>query len=130
VKLVTLPYVLLQVEVMGIEKNESSMGRHSAPSEGPRNLLLEKCSSSTVLADQLGTGSSQHSVDSITRQNLVSAIEQHGSGRKSLSESLLVDPNSASGNVSRRKDFHHKEENTTAAKTAKNLDGNFASLVR
>jgi hypothetical protein len=114
---------------MGIEKNESSMGRHSAPGEGPRKLL-EKCSSSTVLADQLGTGSSQHSVDSITRQNLVSAIEQHGSGRKSLSESLLVDPNSASGNVSRRKDFHHKEENTTAAKTAKNLDGNFASLVR
>ncbi|XP_034895746.1 uncharacterized protein [Populus alba] len=118
-----------QVEVMGIEKNELSMGRHSAPSEGPRHFLFEKCSSSIVLADQLGTGSSQRSVDSITRQNLVSAIEQHGSGRKSLSESLVVDPNSASGNISRRKDFHRKEENSTAAKTAKNLDGNFPSLA-
>ncbi|CAK7333093.1 unnamed protein product [Dovyalis caffra] len=107
---------------MGIEKNESSMGCRSAPSKGPGHFLFEKRSSSTELTDQLGTGSSQRSVDSITRQNLVSAIEQHGSSRKSLSESLLVDQNSATGNVSLHKDFHHEEEKITAAKTAKNLE--------
>jgi hypothetical protein len=115
---------------MGIEKNESSTGRHSAPSKGPGRLLFEKRSSSTVLAAQLGTGSSQHSADSVARQNLASAIEQHGSGRKSLSDSLLVDPNSASRNVSHRKEFHHEEENRIAAKTARNLeDDNSSSPV-
>ncbi|KAH8499714.1 hypothetical protein H0E87_015086 [Populus deltoides] len=116
-----------QVEVMGIEKNESSTGRHSAPSKGPGRLLFEKRSSSTVLAAQLGTGSSQRSADSVARQNLASAIEQHGSGRKSLSDSLLVDPNSASRNVSHRKEFHHEEENRIAAKTARNLEDDNSS---
>ncbi|KAJ6904244.1 acyl-CoA-binding domain-containing protein 6 isoform X1 [Populus alba x Populus x berolinensis] len=116
-----------QVEVMGIEKNESSTGRHSAPSKGPGRLLFGKRSSSTVLAAQLGTGSSQRSADSVARQNLASAIEQHGSGRKSLSDSLLVDPNSASRNVSHRKEFHHEEENRIAAKTARNLEDDNSS---
>uniref|UniRef100_A0A6M2ENN7 Acyl-CoA-binding domain-containing protein n=1 Tax=Populus davidiana TaxID=266767 RepID=A0A6M2ENN7_9ROSI len=116
-----------QVEVMGIEKNESSTGRHSAPSKGPGRSLFEKRSSSTVLAAQLGTGSSQRSADSVARQNLASAIEQHGSGRKSLSDSLLVDPNSASRNVSHRKEFHHEEENRIAAKTARNLEDDNSS---
>ncbi|XP_011012826.1 PREDICTED: acyl-CoA-binding domain-containing protein 4-like isoform X2 [Populus euphratica] len=116
-----------QVEVMGIEKNESYTACHSAPGKGPGRLLFEKRSSSTVLAAQLGTGSSQHSVDSFARQNLASAIEQHGSGRKSLSDSLFVDPNSASRNVSHRKEFHHEEENRIAAKTARNLENDNSS---
>lgn len=123
-------YVQLQVEVIGIEKNEASAGQRSAPGKGPGHLLFEKHSSLTRLAAQLGTVSSQRSVDSISRQNLASAIEQHGSGRKSLSESSLVDPNSVSGNVSLRKQFHNEEEHSTAVKMAKNLeDGNSSSLV-
>lgn len=116
-----------QVEVMGIEKNESSSGRHSAPSKGPGRLLFEKRSSSTMLAAQLGIGSSQRSAESVARQNLASAIEQHGSGRKSLSDSLFVDPNSASRNVSHRKEFHHEEENCIAAKTARSLEDDNSS---
>ncbi|KAM2656945.1 hypothetical protein EV1_012377 [Malus domestica] len=86
-----------------MEKNESSMSRRSFPSKGPATLLPRKRLSSTGLAGQLSNGSSQRSVNSVTRQNLASEIEQDGSGRKSLSESLLVDPNPVSGNVSLRK---------------------------
>lgn len=48
-------------------------------------------------------------VDSVARQNFASMIE-HCSGRRSLSESLLTDPNSSSGNVSLRKQFHDEED--------------------
>ncbi|XP_050220345.1 acyl-CoA-binding domain-containing protein 4 isoform X2 [Mercurialis annua] len=114
-----------QVEVMGMDKNESSMSRQSAASKGA-GPLFGKRSSSAALAVQLSTGSSQRSVDSLARQHLVSADEHHGSGRKSLSEPL-VDPNSVSGNVSLRKQFH-AEEHSTNIKTAKSLeDGTFSS---
>ncbi|KAL1548492.1 acyl-CoA-binding domain-containing protein 6-like isoform X3 [Salvia divinorum] len=48
-------------------------------------------------------------VESSMIRRLTLTIEQHGSGRKSLSESLLVDPNSAPGNVSLRKPFCSEE---------------------
>ncbi|KAH9765672.1 Galactose oxidase/kelch repeat superfamily protein [Citrus sinensis] len=112
-----------QVEVLSIEKNESSMGRRSTPSaKGPGQLLFEKRSSSTGLACQLGNGAPQRSVDSVARQNLASAIEQHGSGRKSLSEFALVDPNPISGNVSLGKQFQNEEEYSTAVKMEKNSE--------
>ncbi|XP_037496326.1 acyl-CoA-binding domain-containing protein 5 isoform X2 [Jatropha curcas] len=106
-----------QVEVIGMDKNES-MGRQSAANKGTGRLLFGKRSSSVGLAAQLTTGSSQRSVDSTARQNLASAVEQHGSARKSLSETL-VDPNP--GNVSLRKQFHD-EEHGTAVKMVKNLE--------
>ncbi|KAL5785276.1 hypothetical protein ACOSQ2_007668 [Xanthoceras sorbifolium] len=106
-----------QVEVLSIEKNESSMGRRSTlSSKGPGQLVYEKRSSSAGLATQLSNGSSQRSVDTVARQNLASAIEHHGSGRKSLSESVLVDP---SGNVSLCKQFQNEEDYSTTVKVAK-----------
>nr|XP_043609213.1 acyl-CoA-binding domain-containing protein 5 [Erigeron canadensis]XP_043609214.1 acyl-CoA-binding domain-containing protein 5 [Erigeron canadensis] len=76
-----------QIEVLTLEKNELSMSRRMT-------ILSEKRSSST--------GPAVGPVSSLGRQNLASAIEHHGSGRKSLSESLLVDSNP--GNVSLRKE--------------------------
>ncbi|XP_038722878.1 acyl-CoA-binding domain-containing protein 6-like isoform X2 [Tripterygium wilfordii] len=110
-----------QVEVMGIDRNKSSMGGQPAPTKFGAPALLEK-HSSTSLAAQLSNGSSQRSADSVARQNLASAIEQHGSGRKSLSDFTLVDQNSASGNVSLRKKFLNGEESNAAVKMAKNSE--------
>ncbi|KAA8548505.1 hypothetical protein F0562_000228 [Nyssa sinensis] len=106
-----------QVEVLILEKNELSMGRRSTPIKGLGPFLSENRSSSTGSASQQSNGTSHSPVDAAARQNLASAIEQHGSGRKSLSESLLVDPNHVSGNVSLRKQFHH-EEDSLAVKMA------------
>ncbi|CAL0301225.1 unnamed protein product [Lupinus luteus] len=100
-----------QVEVLIMEKNESSQGRRQTPTQGPGSILLEKHSSSTGLTSQLKNHSSKRLIDSVARQNLASAIE-HGSGRKSLSESLLVqqDSNSLPTNISLRRQFDHDEE--------------------
>ncbi|XP_015892657.3 acyl-CoA-binding domain-containing protein 6 isoform X2 [Ziziphus jujuba] len=110
-----------QVEVLSMEKNESSISRRSFPSKGPGDLMFEKRSSATGLASQLSNISSHRSVDSVARQNLASAIE-HGSGRKSMSESSIVEPNPVSGNVSLQKQFHYDEEYNTTIKMAKGSD--------
>ncbi|WCJ23535.1 Galactose oxidase/kelch repeat superfamily protein [Euphorbia peplus] len=100
-----------QVEVMGMDKNESSMSRHSGGSKVPGHLLSGKRSLSAAVAAQLNSGS----------------VEHHGSGRKSLSETL-VDPNSRAGDVSLRRQFHD-EEHTTVIKMAKNAeDGTYSSV--
>lgn len=91
-------------------------------------MLLEKYSSSTGLPSQLSNGSSQRTVDSVAGQNLASAIEQHGSGRLSLSESL-VDPNPVPGSVSLRKQFHNEEEYNLGVKTVKAEDESSFSQV-
>ncbi|KAJ1395184.1 Kelch-type beta propeller [Sesbania bispinosa] len=109
-----------QVEVLLMEKNESAVRRRSTPSKGPASILLEKHSSSTRLASQLDD-CSQRLVDSVARQNLASAIE-HGSGRKSLSESLVVDPTFPPTNISLCKQFDHDEEYNTNIKVDKNSD--------
>ncbi|XP_062174960.1 acyl-CoA-binding domain-containing protein 6 isoform X2 [Alnus glutinosa] len=116
-----------QVEVLVLEKNELSMGQRSAPRKDAGTLLFEKRSSSTGLATQLSNDSSQHSVDSVVRQNLASAIEQHGSGRKSLSEFTIIDPNPVSGIVSLRKQFHNEEE-FNAVKMPKGSEDDNSSL--
>nr|GEU98173.1 hypothetical protein [Tanacetum cinerariifolium] len=90
-----------QVEILMMERNELSISRRM-----------------TILSDQrLSTG------PAIGRQNLASAIEHHGSGRKSLSESLLVDPNH--GNVSLRKE---NADEDMALKSAISLDIERSSL--
>ncbi|XAR57117.1 hypothetical protein NMG60_11025147 [Bertholletia excelsa] len=100
-----------QVEVLIMEKNESSMGRQLATSKG------------AGLATQPNNESFRGSVDTAAKPNLASVIEQHGSGRKSLSESLLVDPNPASGNVSLRKQFHIEEDSLNAKMAKSSEDG-------
>ncbi|CAN0855894.1 Acyl-CoA-binding domain-containing protein 6 [Linum grandiflorum] len=75
-----------QVEVMLLEKHESDAGQRAvAPDKGLGSLAFEKHTSSTGVGD-----ATQRSVDSVGRQSLASAIEQHGSGRMSLSESSLM----------------------------------------
>lgn len=102
-----------------MDKNESSVGRRPNDSKGPGSLLGKRLSSK--LATQLSVGTSQRLVDSAGRQNLASVIEQHGSGRKSLSEAALSDP-SPSGNVSLRKQFNNEEEHKRTLKMAKCLE--------
>ncbi|KAL4642835.1 hypothetical protein ACB092_02G048700 [Castanea dentata] len=116
-----------QVEVLLMEKSESSKGQRSTTGKGTGALLFEKRLSSTGLAAHLSNDSSQRSVDSVARQNLASAIEQHGSGRKSLSESI-VDPNSVPGNVSLRKQFHNEEEFKMPVKMANGSEDDNSSL--
>ncbi|KAK6803576.1 hypothetical protein RDI58_001360 [Solanum bulbocastanum] len=99
-----------EVEVLIMGKNELSMGRRSSLSKAAGNLLSGNRLTSTGPASQPVNGTTTSHVDSIARQNLASAVEHHGSGRKSLSESLLIDPSSVSGNVSLRKQFSNDED--------------------
>ena len=105
-----------QVEVLVMEKNASALGRRSNPAKGTGSILFEKRSLSNQPND-----SSQRLVHSVARQNLASAIE-HGSGRKSLSESLLVDPNSLSTNISLRRQFDNEEEYNPDVRMDKNAE--------
>ncbi|XP_073122212.1 uncharacterized protein [Henckelia pumila] len=99
-----------QVEVLVLEKIESSIIRKSTLSK-VAGLLSENRASSVELSSQPNNGSLSGHFDSISGLHLASASEQHGPGRKSLSESLLVDSNSAPGNASFRKQFNNQEEN-------------------
>ncbi|KAK4798064.1 hypothetical protein SAY86_030390 [Trapa natans] len=108
-----------QVEVLIVDKKESSMGRRPNDCKGPGSLFGKRLS--TKLASQLSGGSSQRLIDSVARQNLASVIEQHGSSRKSLSEATLSDPNPPS-NVSLRKQFNSEEEQRKTVKMAKCLE--------
>ncbi|KAI4338512.1 hypothetical protein MLD38_023561 [Melastoma candidum] len=56
------------------------------------------------------------------RHNLVTANENYGSGRKSLSECTPVEPRTASGNVSLRKQVTNEEENNRSMKIANLLE--------
>ena len=103
-----------------MEKNESALRRRSTLSKDPASILLEKHSSSNRLASQLND-CSQRLVDSVARQNLASAIG-HGSGRKSLSASLAVNPTFPPTNVSLHKQFEHDKEYNTDVKIDKNSD--------
>ena len=106
------------------EKNEPALAKRSIPAKGPGpgSILPGKHSSSTGLVSQLKDDSSQRLIDSVARQNLASAIE-HGSGRKSLSESLLVqDSNSLPTNISLRRQFDHDEEYNADVRIDKNSE--------
>lgn len=111
-----------QVEVLIMEKVESSMIQRSTLSKVAGTLLPENHASSIGMPTRPSHGSFNCQIDSVARQNLASAIEQHGSGRKSLSESLLVDPNTAPGNVSLRKQFYNEEENADTQVTKSSED--------
>ncbi|KAM7467076.1 hypothetical protein LguiB_014638 [Lonicera macranthoides] len=116
-----------QVEALTMEKNELSMGRRSTPGKGLGPLLSES-SSSMGPTKQPSNGSLHGTVDSVGRQNLASAVENHGSGRRSLSESLLVDP--SHGNLSLRKQLHNEEDNSMTVKVAKSSEDGNSSQTR
>ncbi|CAL1413296.1 unnamed protein product [Linum trigynum] len=94
-----------QVEVMELDKHESTMSRRSG--KGP-------------------LGVSQRSADSVVRQNLASAAE-HVSGRNSVSESSIMDSGCASGNASHRKQFHEEEHNRAVKMVKRSEAGNVSS---
>ncbi|GMI70322.1 hypothetical protein like AT5G18590 [Hibiscus trionum] len=116
-----------QVEVLIIEKNESSMGRRSTLGRSAGQMQFAKHSSSAGPASHTINSSSQQSVDSAIKQNLASIIE-HGSGRKSLSELTCLDQNPPSGNVSLRKQFHNEEEHNATVRITKNPDNSSSIL--
>ncbi|KAG4126616.1 hypothetical protein ERO13_D10G168000v2 [Gossypium hirsutum] len=116
-----------QVEVLIIEKNESSMGRRSTLSKSVGLMQFAKRSSSAGPASQTINGSSRSSVASAAKQNLASVIE-HGSGRKSLSELTFMDQNHPSENVSLRKQFRIEEEHNTTVRITKNSDDSSSIL--
>lgn len=97
---------IFQVEVLTIERNESVAGRRLAPTKPKVPLTHDNRSS--VGPATLGGNNLHAPLDSVGRQNIASAIDQHGSGRRSLSESLLSHPNP--GNVSLRKQLHNEDE--------------------
>lgn len=108
-----------------MEKNESLMGRRSTPTKGQGPLVSENRSSST---GQASNSSVHEPVDSLGRQNLASAIDQHGSGRRSLSESLLTHPNP--GNISLRKQLHIEEDRVVVKITKNSEDENSSQVSR
>ncbi|XP_047317143.1 acyl-CoA-binding domain-containing protein 4 isoform X2 [Impatiens glandulifera] len=114
-----------QVEVLIMEKHSSS-SRRSTLSKVQVPLVSSNHSSSAagMLYTHLTDISVPGPAENVTRQNLASVIEQHGSGRRSLSESLFAD----SANVSLRKQFHCEEE--TIIKTAKSSEAEHFSQVR
>ncbi|KAL5701106.1 hypothetical protein ACHQM5_026481 [Ranunculus cassubicifolius] len=85
-----------QVEVLIMEKNEHSMSRRSTLDKGPFPSPFESRSSA---------------LDSVARHNLASVLDHHGSSRRSISESCLVDSHPAPGNVSLRKQFSNEVKN-------------------
>lgn len=114
-----------QVEVLIMDKHSSS-SRRSTLSKVQGSLGSSNHSSSTVglLYTQLFDSSLPGPAENVSRQNLASVIEQHGSGRRSLSESLIAD----SANVSLRKQFHCDEE--IVVKTSKSSEGEHVSQER
>ncbi|XP_077218944.1 galactose oxidase/kelch repeat superfamily protein [Tasmannia lanceolata] len=110
-----------QVEVLVMANNQQSMGRQIVPDKDPL-IFKNKSTSARELASHLNNGVFPFPIDSGARHNIASAVERHGSGRKSLSESSSVNPNSVSGNVSLRKQFHHEEGCNSAHKMQKILE--------
>ncbi|KAJ4968667.1 hypothetical protein NE237_015368 [Protea cynaroides] len=111
-----------QIEVLIMDKNEQSMGRRSTLEKGPDLLLFENHSCTMGSAALHGYNAPACHVDSVARQNIASALVHHGSGRKSISESLLIDRNPVSGNVSLRKQLHNEDEYSSSFKMVKNLE--------
>lgn len=91
-----------------MERNEQSVGRRSNLEKGLRPLFFEK---------------HPNTVDSVARQNLASVLEHHGSSRRSMSESALVNPNPINSNGSLHKQSHNEEEYTGAFKILKSFEG-------
>ncbi|XP_021751068.1 acyl-CoA-binding domain-containing protein 4-like [Chenopodium quinoa] len=109
-----------QVEVLILDKSGNSSGRRLAPNKNPGSLPRHNRSSSNEFASQLH-GAPSCPVDSL-RQNLASIIEEHGSTRRSLSESVHADSTNASGSVSLRKQFHCEEDPTRKPSNSRSSD--------
>lgn len=112
----------VQVEVLILEKNEQSIGRRATFDNCPHPSPFENRSSVAKLAAQIGSEARACPLDSVARQNLASVLDHHGSSRRSISESCLVDSNPASGNVSLRKQFNNAVEHGVALTVHKSYE--------
>ncbi|KAJ6816636.1 acyl-CoA-binding domain-containing protein 5-like [Iris pallida] len=109
---------LNQIETLLI-KNEHSMSWRSAPDTDP--LVYEDCLASTKeLAAHL-RAAAPRPVEFVAQRSLAAAVEQHISGRKSISDAS-VDMNPLSGSVSLRKQFHNEEDYNSVLWTQKSLE--------
>ncbi|CAM8986069.1 unnamed protein product [Rhodiola kirilowii] len=108
-----------QIEVLSLQKNEALMARPSILNK-VLGRTLETLSSDVSAQAQRANSTSRHQHDAVAKQNIASTVEHHGSGRKSLSESLVNETNCYSGNVSLRKQLNSEEEYATIMKIAKN----------
>lgn len=116
-----------QVEVLILDKSGNSSGRRLAPNKNLGQLPRHNRSSSNEFTSQLH-GVASCPVDSL-RQNLASIIEEHGSSRRSLSESVLTDSTNASGSVSLRKQFHNGEEITCKVTRSSDEDNSYSQFL-
>lgn len=111
-----------QVEVLIMERNDLSIGRRATLDKGPHPSPFENRSSVTKLSAQIGSVARACPLDSVARQNLASVLDHHGSSRRSISESCLVDSNPAPGNVSLRKQFNNAVEHNMSLKSHKSFE--------
>ncbi|OVA12026.1 hypothetical protein BVC80_8993g29 [Macleaya cordata] len=111
-----------QIEALVMERSEEPMGWQSTANRVPGQALYENCSNIIRLTGKPGNGARQCPVDSVVRRNIASVLENHGSGRKSMSVSTLVDSNPISGNFSLSKQFHNEEEHKMASAMLNNLE--------
>ena len=110
------PNFVAQVEVLILEKNGNSSGRRFSANPNPGQVMQHHHTSSSDFASNLHTASSCP-VDSL-RQNLASIIEEHGSSRRSLSETVLGDTTNAPGSGSYRKQSSNEELAHKLSKTS------------
>ncbi|KAF9605346.1 hypothetical protein IFM89_016481 [Coptis chinensis] len=112
-----------QVEVLMMEKNENSMGQRTTLDQGSCPLAFANRSYTIKLAAHIDNEARPYPIDSVARHNLASVLDHHGSSRRSISESCLLNSNPVSGNVSLRKQFHNEGEYNVALKILQNIEG-------
>ncbi|KAF9596135.1 hypothetical protein IFM89_007188 [Coptis chinensis] len=112
-----------QVEVLMMEKNENSMGQRTTLDQGSCPLAFANRSYTIKLAAHIENEAHPYPIDSVARHNLASVLDHHGSSRRSISESCLLNSNPVSGNVSLRKQFHKEGEYNVALKILQNIEG-------
>ncbi|MQL71519.1 hypothetical protein Taro_003844 [Colocasia esculenta] len=103
-----------QVEILIMVKDEHSMNWQSGQ-DSESTLFKKRTTGRVGLAVHL---KNDGPVDSIAKHSITSIVEHHNSGRKSLSETSS-EPNSVSGSVPLRKQFHHEEEYNSAQRLQK-----------
>uniref|UniRef100_A0A0E0MHT7 Uncharacterized protein n=1 Tax=Oryza punctata TaxID=4537 RepID=A0A0E0MHT7_ORYPU len=107
-----------KVEVLVVLQNEHCFSWRSAPDVEP--LLYEDSPpSSKELSDQLNNCAPLYSTGSVARHSLATTVES-SSGRKSLPDSLLQQPNLGSSSL--RRQFRQEEECSLAHKLQKPID--------
>ncbi|RZC55533.1 hypothetical protein C5167_014392 [Papaver somniferum] len=111
-----------QIEVLVMERHDS-MGWQSTGSKCPGEALFENFTLTIGFACQFDNRALPCPVDSVVRNNIASVLENHGSGRKSISVSSLMDSNPLSSLSTKC----NKDEGRKLASTMRNnlLDENF-----